>query len=418
MHGTPRLVAGLVGLLLLTTTFGYSGPASGTQPEPDGPTPGAVLDRVGVDARGSGGVRRWPGKRITYRESLPKKWDESLRLALDAWNSAGGKLRFVKAKGGTKPQLTIGYGPTQGYAGFATIGPAKNAYVHLSTGYRNADADLEQRLGVGRLLAHELGHVVGFGHVGKGCELMVTFIPATCLLLSFEPGYRVCRWIDKPLLKKFIAAYGGKGKLAPKFCPIDPLPPQLEDVAFTGGAAAGQPVRVTWKAQPAKPGERVHIYVRAGACPSHPEGNSPDLEAFVSPTAGSWTDPNPEVVPGGHCYIVRVINKSDGSQKPFIRVVDRYAPPPAPPSVSNIVWNGGLNEWSFDATWPAGTSLVAIRKLTVTPGCPTGTDEYTTYLSTGGLFLGENDGDECIAFVSETDSGVRSTRVTYPFDVP
>ena len=286
MHGTPRQVAGLLGLLLLTTTFGYSGPASGTQPEPDDPTPGAVLDRVGVDARGAGGVRRWPGKTITYRESLPKKWDESLRLALDAWNSAGGKLRFVKAKGGTKPQLTIGYGPTQGYAGFATIGPAKNAYVHLSTGYQNADADLEQRLGVGRLLAHELGHVVGFGHVGKGCELMVTSFPATCLLLSFEPGYRVCRWIDKPLLKKFIAAYGGKGKLAPKFCPIDPLPPQLEDVAFTGGAAAGQPVRVTWKAQPAKPGERVHIYVRAGACPSHPEGNSPDLEAFVSPTAG------------------------------------------------------------------------------------------------------------------------------------
>ena len=212
----------------------------------------------------------------------------------------------------------------------------------MSTGYQNADADLEQRLGVGRLLAHELGHVVGFGHVGKGCELMVTFSRPRASCCPSSPATACCRWIDKPLLKKFVAAYGGKGKLAPKFCPIDPLPPQLEDVAFTGGAAAGQPVKVTWKPQSAKPGERVHIYVRAGACPSI-RGNSPDLEAFVEPhrraagptrtrrsyrralltSCASSTGRTAARSPSSECWI-------------------SYAQPPrARRSVSNIVWDGG-----------------------------------------------------------------------------
>ena len=361
-------------------------------------------------------MRRWPGKTITYRESLPKKWDESLRLALDAWNSAGGKLRFVKAKGGAKPQLTIGYGPTQGYAGFATIGPAKNAYVHLSTGYKNADADLEQRLGVGRLLTHELGHVVGFGHVGKGCELMVTFIPATCLLLSFEPGYRVCRWIDKPLLKKFIAAYGGKGKLAPKFCPIDPLPPQLEDVAFTGGAAAGQPVRVTWKAQPADAGERVHIYVRAGACPaSLPRATARTWRPSSAPRRAAGPTRTRTTRAASTASACASSTGPTAARRPSCACSPGMSSCPRrrPSATSSTTGRAGTSTRPGRPTphwWPcvgSSTSPAARRRA----------DEYATYLSVGGLYL-EGTEDECIAFVSETTGGVRSARVTYVFDVP
>lgn len=418
---TPDLRQRVSGaLVLLLLCLGLSAVVS---PTVSAAAPDARSDRASERAseRVSERVKRWPGSTITYSESLPAKWDPSLQLAVEAWNSSGGDLRFKKVSP-SKAQVKISYGNTRGYGGLATIGPVKNAYVLLSNAFKKAELTLEQKYNVGRLLTHELGHVVGFDHVGKGCQLMVTIWPAECGVLSFTPGYRVCRWIDKPLLKSFIAAYGGKAKLAPKECPIDPLPPQLKSVVFSGGAGAGTPVTVTWTPQSAKPGERVHIYVRAGACPSNPEGNSPDLEAFVSPTVGAWSDPEGDNAGGPTCYLVEVVNKTSAAQKPFSKVLNRYQQLPAAPSISNIVYDEPNARWAFDATWPADTYLVARRVFAGDGSCPSDVsfdDAYEEFFGHADpLLIYDLGSTECIKFLSETANGVRSPTVTAAFVIP
>jgi hypothetical protein len=123
-----------------------TGPEAGTvvrQADKGGPRL-VVADRL----RGSAAhVRRWPGRTITYSESIPAKWDWSLERALEAWNTSGGHLTFVKAKKGRRAQLVIGYGDTQGADGYATVGPAPRAFVHLNPATRTPRTPRSARSG-------------------------------------------------------------------------------------------------------------------------------------------------------------------------------------------------------------------------------------------------------------------------------
>mgnify|MGYP001550690851 CR=1 FL=1 len=51
------------------------------------------------------------------------------------------------------------------------------------------------------------------------------------------PGYYNCRWIDRALLRRFVAMYGGRAKQPPRLCLIEALPEPLRDVRFAGGVA-------------------------------------------------------------------------------------------------------------------------------------------------------------------------------------
>ena len=417
------------GLLMLLLLGALSPPSLGHEADSArgpvaGPVPGqaddagprlVVTDRL----RGSAAhVRRWPGRTITYTESIPAKWDWSLERALNAWNTAGGHLRFVKAKKGHRAQLTIGYGDTHGADGYATVGPAPRAFVHLNPGYKNGSVSAERKVWVGRLFTHELGHVVGFQHTGGKCSLMVpVFNLSECPLLDKDPGYYACRWIDKPLLKRFVAAYGGKAKLASKKCLIDPLPGQLGNAQFSGGT--GGPVTLRWSApSSAPPGSKVHVEAWAGAsCAGDPPR---ELDVDLPLGAGSWTDPS-DGTGGPHCFRARVVNRYGAGPAPITAVVNRYQNPVAPPSVVGGAWDPSQHGWSFTATWPANATLVAYTSFADPATCPVpdaAGASHTSYDHGDALFVYAAGPDQCLTFVSRSTAGVTSAAVTLHLQAP
>jgi hypothetical protein len=374
-----------------------------------------VADRL----RGSAAhVRRWPGRTITYSESISAKWDWSLERALNAWNSAGGHLRFVKAKKGRRPQLVIGYGDTHGADGYATVGPAPRAFVHLNPGYKNARDTAEGKVWVGRLFTHELGHVVGFQHTAGKCSLMVAiFDLGACPLLDKEPGYYACRWIDKPLLKRFVAAYGGKAKQAPQKCLIDPLPGQLGNAQFSGGT--GGPVTLRWSApSSAPPGSKVHVEIWAGAsCVGDPPR---ELDVDLPLGSGSWTDPS-DGTGGPHCFRALVVNQYGAGPAPITAVVNRYQSPVAAPSVVSGPWDQSQHRWSFTATWPANATLVAYTSLADPATCPVpgaAGASQTSYDHGDALFVYAAGPNQCVTFVARSAAGVSSAAVALNLHAP
>jgi hypothetical protein len=366
-------------------------------------------------ARAPGHVRKWPGHRITYTESIPAKWDWSLDQALQAWNGSGGHLKFVKSKG-QHAQLTIGYGDTQGAAGYATIGPARHAFVHLSPAYKRVDTTAEQKVWVGRLLTHELGHVVGFEHTGGKCSLMVAIFDFNdCPLLDKEPGYYICRWIDQPLLKRFVAAYGGKAKLANGTCLIDPLPGLLGNARFSGGGTT--PVRFTWSAPTsAPPGSTIHVEAWPGSsCAGNP---AREIDVSLPLGVGVWTDPS-DGTGGSHCFRAQVVNQYGAGPPAVTAVLSRYQTPVAPPTVGGGTWDPAAHGWTFTATWPANTSLVAYSDFGDPGTCPApGAAGADVFEQGDSLFLDALGTSQCVTFVARSSAGVSSTPVTRTFQEP
>ncbi len=107
----------------------------------------------------------WTGRRIYYHETIADKWDWSLRTAINKWNFAGGGIRFVRTNDPRRAQLKISSKDIGSAAGKATVGRARRAFVHLSSGYNHVDElSAHYRIEVMMIFAHELGHVLGFGH--------------------------------------------------------------------------------------------------------------------------------------------------------------------------------------------------------------------------------------------------------------
>jgi hypothetical protein len=430
--GTHRRWAGRVppwGVLMLLLLGAISAPSFA---DGSGSARGPVSSPVQSHADGSGHrlvvtdlrrgsaahVRRWPGRTITYAESIPAKWDWSLERALEAWNRAGGHLTFVRAKKGHRAQLVIGYGDTHGADGYASVGPAPRAFVHLNPGYKHAPTTAQLKVWVGRLFAHELGHVVGFQHTAGKCSLMVAvFDMGACPLLDKEPGYYACRWIDKPLLKRFVAAYGGKAKQPAQKCLIDPLPGQLGDAQFSGGT--GGPVTLRWSAPSSAPrGSKVHLEVWAGtSCAGDPPR---DLDVDLPLGSGSWSDPS-DGTGGPHCYRAQVVNQYGAGPAPITAVVNRYQTPVGAPSVAPGPWDPSEGGWSFTASWPANTTLVGYASLAAPATCPAPGAAGTTqrsYTHGDALFVYAIKPEQCITFVARSGAGVSSTAVTLHLQAP
>ncbi|MBC2958914.1 matrixin family metalloprotease [Nocardioides deserti] len=429
---------GLVGLVVaVCLVAGGAGPVtaaparaqapSSSPAAPVGPVPDRIdlADDVVVPAA-TGALqrwkpRRWPGRTIRYHETLPAKWDWSLDRAVERWNRSGGNIRFVEVPR-SKARLTIRYGNTGGADGVGTLGYQATNYVHLAPFYKQADAlRAETRVWVGRLLAHELGHVLGFDHTGGRCSLMYPFFDmGGCPLLSATPGSYECRWIDKPLLRRFVAWYGGRARLAPRRCLIEPLPAPLRDVGFSGGQPADGPVRITWRpVSGARPGTKVFVTVwKAPTCGTRPR--SWDLRVGLAPSVGTWSDPRHGT--GAWCFGVEVANRYGGARSGGVRRIERWAPVSPAPAVGTPTWVPDRSAFRVSWTPPdPGTRLEVVRG-DGSGACPVSTDGgWSEVLEQDGpstWLVPTWSASECVAFVAVTSWGAVSPPTTVTLTVP
>jgi hypothetical protein len=368
-------------------------------------------------------VRKWPGRTIPYYEKIPKKWDWSLDRAIAHWNESGSRIKFVEVPR-RKAKLVISYGDTGGADGVGTLGYQYRNYVHLSPGYKKADQfNPETRVWVGRLFAHELGHVLGFEHTSGQCALMYpVYNFGVCETLAVgKPGYYNCRWIDKKLLRRFTQMYGGKPKRPPKVCLIEALPGELRSVTFSGGNSQGRPVQVTW-VPPAtvRDGTKVYVTVWKGtSCSAAPDVW--DLRVRVDPKAGSWKDP--AFGQGTWCYLVHIENRYGAARPAKGAAVARYAPVPAAPSVGAPAWDAGNGSFAISWTPPdAFTTLQAMRNLVDPTSCPTAYDELEAHWldrdGTGKWLLHGYSKSECVSLFAVTDWGTVSARTQIVVQIP
>lgn len=301
----PVVRAGLSGLVVVLAATAlaalppaasaYAGPATSSAVPQHAV---AHLDLHGdTDAVAPAGARTavptWRGRTLTYYETLPTKWAWSLDGAVAKWNASGGRIRLVPTKVRSKAQVTIGYGSTSGAAGLATVGRTRNAWVHLSPTYDTVDAlDPWYRVEVLGVLAHELGHVLGFQHTTTPCSLMspVLDVVACGMFSPDTPGYYRCRTIDPALAARFVRTYGGRARLAPTSpCLIDPMPSALQPTYRLDTSSGSPGVDVDWTLPAVVPaGSQVEIrHWSAVDCTLPPV--SPSLDR-TAPSALTWND--------------------------------------------------------------------------------------------------------------------------------
>ena len=128
-------------------------------------------------------VPRWPGRvaKITYWNGAGH--NAELSAAVNAWNTSGARVRFVKAPRSAGARADHGDRARQRRrlrrvrAGEPRL-RARNAYVHISSNSRGGAA-------LTGVIAHELGHVLGLGHED-----------GTCATMNPVPWSRVC--LEKP----------------------------------------------------------------------------------------------------------------------------------------------------------------------------------------------------------------------------
>lgn len=261
-------------------------------------------------------VKRWPGKKITYSDKLSPSYDWAIKQAARAWNQGSGvKIKLKPAPKGKRGDVIIRRGPTSGSAGQATLGAAKNAYVHLSTSYPKK-LTRDDWIMTSVLIAHEFGHVLGVGHLSSATKqlLMEPFIPQEG---AVGDGRMSCRWVEKKDAKAAIRLYGGRVDLAPKTCLVEPLAPALRNVEATGGFGSG-PVSLTWDVPAGMPAQsRIYVQVnQSGDCGG---GWFVDFHQLPA-TATSWTDQAGLHLDSDYCYQVVALNYWDGGAAPYTTV--------------------------------------------------------------------------------------------------
>lgn len=109
---------------------------------------------------------------ITYRNKSTYVWQ--VNEAFASWNRAGTPFRFVPARPGKRADITVTQkryigSPRSAIAGFGGIG-----FVQLSAARMKSPKGFHN--GQVRIVAHEIGHALGLGHLANRCAIMYSSI--------------------------------------------------------------------------------------------------------------------------------------------------------------------------------------------------------------------------------------------------
>jgi hypothetical protein len=371
-----------------------------------------------ADAYAIGGAA-WPGRTIRYAEALPASYDWSLSHAVAAWNASGARVRFVKARSARDAQLRISIagGASEAGGAVATVGRRSGAYVHLNRRFPRT-LPPGRWVGTGRLLAHELGHVLGLQHgPDAGCEIMDPSTTEVGCPTTGRVGWYMCRWVQPDDARGAIRLYGGRLRGGPTFCPIEPAPGQVRSLRAAGGAAAGAPVTLTWRRplrMPRGASYAVAVYP-AGRCGASTERIA---SARLGAAATRWTQPTEDGPTGDRCYELRVLNRWGWGPAPRRVAATSWRPAPDPPvldgelvehpdtgydyrvratvDAGSTLWFARGEPGACVATWPTDGSARAAEA-----------ESPTTWLLAGVPL-----GGSCLSFFAVDASGRASTAVT------
>jgi hypothetical protein len=122
---------------------------------------------------------------ITYRNKSTYVWQ--VNEAFATWNRAGTPFRFVPARPGARADITITQRPYIGSPNSSVAGYGGIGFVLLSKARLKSPKAFHN--GQVRIVAHEIGHAMGLGHLPNRCAIMWSSVD--------YPRSRACSIVEK-----------------------------------------------------------------------------------------------------------------------------------------------------------------------------------------------------------------------------
>jgi hypothetical protein len=321
----------------------------------------------------------WPRGTITYWSTLPASYSWSTNAAIRAWNTSGARVTFVRARSARSAKLIIRKPPRGAQmegGGQAQLGYMRGrqayAWIGGATILQMSNWDMTSRL-----IAHELGHVVGLHHSDPnppGCAIMKTYLNLCQQGNPMRDGYWYCRMLFRDDINGAIRLYGRRTRSAstPNYCPVIPAPKALTGMVATGGEL-NTDVHLSWTNPGLRVGDRVLIEVHGVSC-SEPLTNLTRVTYdSVGRKGTGWTDDDASGrYPGPYCYTVQPVNYFGlgGVKRRFERTLTF-----APPTVGTLVENPNAEvDYQVPVTFLSDRASLMVRR-TASGACATTADQ-------------------------------------------